>query len=122
VCSSDLEPIQAEVIRELLEGAGYRVFIAEDRESAMSLVDGQAIDLIIADHYLMGVTGVEVLADLRRIYPEIPAIMVSGAQEREVVIDAINRAAIRGFLAKPVDVDDLLQTVRGVLGSRPTRA
>jgi diguanylate cyclase (GGDEF)-like protein/PAS domain S-box-containing protein len=112
------EPIQAMIMADILGDAGYRVHLADDRDSALAHMDGEAIDLIIADHYLKGTTGVAVLENLRRLYPEVPAIMVSGAQEKEVVVDAVNRSAIRGFLTKPVDPEELLRTIRAVLEAR----
>jgi two-component system, response regulator YesN len=75
----------------------------------------QRIDLLVSDYYLEHVTGVEVLERLRRLFPDVPSIMVSGADESSVVMEAVNRAGIRAFLRKPVDAEELLQTIRRLL-------
>jgi CheY-like chemotaxis protein len=109
------EPIEAEILTLLLQDAGYVTHVVADLEGALAVMGKHRIDLVISDHYLEQTTGVEVLEHLRRLFPDVPAIMVSSTDEQSVVIDAVNRAGIRAFLHKPVDGDDLLRSVRGLL-------
>jgi CheY-like chemotaxis protein len=111
------EPIEAETLTLMLEDGGYRVYPAENLSQVLDVLGSRRIDLVIADHYLQDSTGVDLLEHLRRLYPDVLRIMVSGAEEQSVVIEAVNRAGIRAFLSKPVQPEQLLDTLRGILGT-----
>lgn len=109
------EPIEAEQMLLLFEDEGFRAHLAADLDSALNVIGRERVDLIISDHYLEHTTGVEVLSSLRRLFPDVPRIMVSGAEEQEVVSEAVNRGGIRAFLRKPVDPEQLIRVARGLL-------
>ena len=109
------EPVEAELLAVLLQDAGYGTYAAADLEGALAVMGKERIDLVVSDHYLAETTGVEVLARLRRLFPDVPRIMVSGAEERDVVVDALNRAGIRAFLPKPVEPQSLLNAIQRLL-------
>lgn len=109
------EPIEAEILALLLGDAGYASSTVSDLEQALTVMGKQRIDLIICDYFLDHSNGVELLERLRRLFPEVPRIMLSGANEFSVVMQAVNRGGILAFLQKPVEAEILLKTVRGVL-------
>jgi EAL domain-containing protein (putative c-di-GMP-specific phosphodiesterase class I)/CheY-like chemotaxis protein len=109
------EPVEAEMLVMLLQDAGYATHAVADLHGALAVMGKHRIDLVISDHYLEHITGVDVLERLRRLFPDVPGIMVSGADEQSVVIEAVNRAGIRAFLHKPVDGDLLLERVHLLL-------
>lgn len=109
------EPIEAELLSLMLRDAGYGTHAAADLESALNVMDRQRIDLIISDYYLEKSTGVEVLAYLRRLFPDVPRIMVSGANDSAVVMQAVNRGGVLAFLPKPIEFDALLAAIRSLL-------
>jgi CheY-like chemotaxis protein len=109
------EPIEAEQMILLFEDEGFRAHLAANLEGALDVIGRERVDLIISDHYLENTTGVEVLSSLRRLFPDVPRIMVSGAEEQDVVSEAVNRGGIRAFLRKPVNPDELIQVARGLL-------
>jgi PAS domain S-box-containing protein/diguanylate cyclase (GGDEF)-like protein len=109
------EPVEAKRLTLLLEEEGYRVHATEDLDGALDVMGRERIDLILSDHYLRDSNGVELLEQMRRLFPDVPRIMASGAEEQMVVVDAINRAGIRAFLSKPVDPDTLFRTVRKLI-------
>jgi response regulator RpfG family c-di-GMP phosphodiesterase len=59
--------------------------------------------------------GVTLLRRLRDIQPETMRMIVSGAADQTVLIDAINKAHIYRFIAKPWDDDELVAAVRDAL-------
>ncbi len=111
----DDEPVQTEVLRLLLKDEGYRTFTAENLEGALDIMGRERIDLILCDHYLRDSTGLELLEHMRRLFPDVIRVMVSGTDEQAVVIDAVNRAGIRAWLGKPVLADVLLACLRNLL-------
>jgi len=111
------EPIEAELLALMLQDAGYGTHITAEMEGALNVMGKQRIDLIISDYYLEKTTGVEVLAHLRRLFPDVPRIMVSGANDSAVVMQAVNRGGVLAFLPKPVEFDDLMAAIRGIAGN-----
>lgn len=111
------EPVEAEMLSMLLRDAGYAADCVADLEAALQVMGRQRIDLIISDYYLENMTGVDVLSHLRRLFPDVPRIMVSGADEADVVMRAVNLGGIIAFFPKPVDGERLLAALRGLLDS-----
>jgi two-component SAPR family response regulator len=85
-----------------------------DAETAMRRLEIDPIDVVITDFDLgAGKTGMDLAEDVRKQFPQVRIIMVSGSygapREESGVIDA--------FFAKPVPVADLLERVRGIVQS-----
>jgi two-component SAPR family response regulator len=85
-----------------------------DAETAMRRLEIDPIDVVITDFDLgAGKTGMDLAEDVRKQFPQVRIIMVSGSygapREESGVIDA--------FFAKPVQVADLLERVRGIVQS-----
>lgn len=111
----------AEVMRLLLETAGYRVANASNGTVAVELLKGEAPALILSDFMMPAMNGGE-LGQLVRSDPalaQIPFIFMSGTSE-EVVRQSFSD--YDAFLVKPFDVDALLTLVAQLLESgRPAR-
>nr|WP_281393260.1 ATP-binding protein [Sphingomonas xinjiangensis] len=85
-----------EVVRastaDMLEEFGYEVQEADSGEAAMALVaQGFRPDLLVTDHLMPGMTGVELASALRAQFPELPVLVVSGFAEFEGVAPALPR-------------------------------
>ena len=97
---------------EVLAGAGYRVEWTTDDDGAIERVHRFAYSLVIADVTMPAVSGTEIVADLGRVRPGAPALLVSA------FADGAARAAARRLgvplLAKPFVADLLLATVRAL--------
>jgi diguanylate cyclase (GGDEF)-like protein/PAS domain S-box-containing protein len=109
------EPIESEILQLLLENEGYAVYLAENLAGALDIMGRERIDLILCDHYLRGITGLDVLEQMRRLFPDVPRVMNSSTEEQAVAVEAINRAGIRAFLRKPVSPEILMHTLRKLL-------
>ena len=110
------EPLEAELLAMDLESEGYRVHLCEDMEGALRILGRERIDLVLSDHYLRGeTTGVQLLRKLLRLFPDIPRVMMSGTEDKSVVVDAVNQAGIRAFLPKPIDPESLRDTLAAIL-------
>ena len=83
-------------------------------------IRAQAPDLVLTDLYLPGMQGVEVIIRVAKGEPAIPVIALSGPGTGEalfVVHDASHLGAA-ATLTKPLIAEEIIQTVRRVLGSR----
>jgi CheY-like chemotaxis protein len=80
LCVDDEVPALA--IRCLvLSSAGYEVLTAADGVGALELFRCIQVDLVITDYWLPGLTGVQVAAEMKRLKPAIPIILLSGVVE-----------------------------------------
>ncbi|NOZ87635.1 MAG: sigma-54-dependent Fis family transcriptional regulator [Deltaproteobacteria bacterium] len=101
-------------LRMVLENQGYNVLEAQDVENAEKLLAANPVDLALLDIKLPGKSGLDLLEDLTKEYPDIPAIMISG---HGTVADAVKatRLGAKNFLEKPLDRERVLLEVANVL-------
>ncbi|MFN3943329.1 MAG: PAS domain-containing protein [Allosphingosinicella sp.] len=86
----------------MLEELGYRVVQADNATEALAwLHQGLSADIVVTDHLMPGVTGVELALRLRELDPELPVLIVSGYAEVEGLDGAFAR------LAKPFRQEEL---------------
>jgi DNA-binding NtrC family response regulator len=88
----------------------HRVLRAASAESALAVMDREEVDFILAEAFLPGLTGFELLAIVRENYPFVEAILVSGAADVEDAVRAIKLGAFH-YLPKDVDPDALRSVV-----------
>lgn len=112
----DDEPMLAEYISDLLELHGYQPTIKTDSMQALKLFQEEPdkFALLVTDQTMPGLTGLELINQLREIRPEFPVILCSGFSENINAHDA-KIMGIR-YLAKPVKVDRLLHSAAELLG------
>jgi CheY-like chemotaxis protein len=65
----------------VLSTAGYEVLTAADGAAALELFGCIHVDLVITDHWLPGLTGTQVAAEMKRLKPAIPIVLFSGLVE-----------------------------------------
>lgn len=98
-----------------------RVTTAIDGETALSLIEENDFDLVLADHKMPGVTGIDLLTELKGSNPETVRILITGYSEMDIARDAINRAEVHHYIEKPWDKDDLLSIVKSALQRKKER-
>ncbi|CAN5890529.1 hypothetical protein BH23GEM7_BH23GEM7_40970 [soil metagenome] len=92
---------------DMLTEAGYEVVEASSAEEALKLFDrGAAIDLLVTDHLMSGMTGGELADVVRDRWPDLPVLIVSGYAETDGMPSDLPR------LAKPFREADLMAVVR----------
>ena len=102
--------------RDVLEVKGYRVLIAESAEAGLPMALAERPDLVLMDIHLPGINGIEALARLRAA-PETRAIPVLAFTASVMPQDRrqITSAGFDGFLAKPINLKEFLDTIAGAL-------
>lgn len=103
-----------DVLRSMLEAAGYRVLLAENGKEAMKALKAEEADLILTDLVMPEQEGIETIKALRQEYPGIRVIAMSGAFGGDYLRIAAYLGA-HGTLAKPIQMDALLKLVGEVL-------
>jgi len=67
--------------RAILEPAGFEVIESADVAQCMLLLRNQAVDVVILDMVMPGRDGIEAVREIKQLYPEIPIVTVSGAEQ-----------------------------------------
>jgi CheY-like chemotaxis protein len=67
--------------RAILEPAGFEVIESADVAQCMSQLRNHAVDVVILDMVMPGRDGIEAVREIKQLYPEIPIVAVSGAEQ-----------------------------------------
>ncbi|MGD9949809.1 MAG: response regulator [Desulfobulbus sp.] len=100
----------------MLSYLGYRVLPATSPEQALGYFSRgeEQIDLVITDHTMPRMTGLQLATEIMTTAPNIPIILCSGYSEAVTLEEALE-AGVRRFLAKPVDMRLLALAIREIL-------
>jgi len=107
----DDEEIVLVALRETLRQLGFEVTASTDAVEALGRLRSHEFSVIVTDHQMPKLTGLEFLAEARRLQPRASRILVTAVLNVGTVIDAINRAEICRFLLKPWQREDLLGAI-----------
>ena len=99
-----------EAIDEILTTAGYDTLRAEDGEGALAKVSDPSIGVVVLDVRLPDLDGIQVLAAIREMRPELAIIMLSASTDQEIVLEALRLGAC-DYLAKPLHDEELALAV-----------
>ncbi len=102
------------LMKRILKTAGHEVVGFTEEEEALDYARTHTVDLAILDIKLKKISGVEVLAELKKIIPSIRAIMLTGYPTLETAQAAL-RLGAGEYCVKPIDNDELEEKVAKVM-------
>ncbi len=97
-----------EVTRRLLEREGHKVMTARSGASAIELLRTERVDLLLLDYYMPGMTGEQVVTEVRRFNPYVQIILQTGYASEQPPRDLLRRLDIQGYYDKSEGPDKLL--------------
>ena len=106
-----------EILQEFLAEKGYDVRPAHDAAAAIAAVTAEPPDVVLLDIQMPGLGGVDALAAIRAVAPDVKVIMVSGTSS----VDLAGRALAYGafdYVAKPIDLAYLQRSLETALMMR----
>jgi len=104
-------------LAERLKMRNYEVLDVDNGEDAIKLArTDRDIDVIILDRKMPGMSGEQVLRELRTFRPEAQVIMLTGHASMESAMET-GRLEAHSYLQKPCDIDKLIEAVEGGRGS-----
>lgn len=101
-------------LREILEYENFKVDEAGDGAEGASMAEKESYDIILCDIKMPKVDGMEALDRILKSRPETPVVMISGHGTIETAVEAVKKGAF-DFIAKPLDLNRLLVTVRNAM-------
>jgi CheY-like chemotaxis protein len=113
------DPIIREALSDWLQGAGYGARTAADGNAGLAAVKVAVPALVITDIQMPGTNGAAIISELKRCYPQVAIIAISGLFNSGQGLDAQDALALGAAraLAKPFKRAELLRAVTEVLGS-----
>lgn len=113
----DEENILSALVR-LFRKEDYEVLTAISGIEGLKILESRDISLVISDHRMPGMTGVEFLSRVKEVSPNTIRIMLTGYADLEAAIAAINKGEVYRFISKPWNDEELKLTVRQSLDYR----
>jgi DNA-binding NtrC family response regulator len=107
----DDEASVREALKSVLHAAGYQVLAAESGDEALRLLEGAAVEVVISDQRMAGMSGVDLLKLVRVRHPRVVRIMLSGDKDPDLPVRSINESEVYRFLRKPWANADLRTVV-----------
>lgn len=107
----DEDPIR-KALRRVLKYEPYTVLDTGDPKEALEIVKREPVHLVISDHMMPGMLGIDLLRKIRLVREDVIRIILTGHADLDMAMQAINEGAIYRFLTKPWDNNDVLLAVR----------
>ncbi len=117
----DDQPLVLSVLKETLSYGPYTVVTAQNADAALQILGQESVDVVISDERMPGMQGSEFLAVVRRRYPDIVRIILTGHASVESAMKAVNQAEIYRLLTKPVGNQELHAAVQDALAHKARR-
>lgn len=109
---ADDEPMLGDLLAELLETNGYSVIkVSSGKEALKVLTEEIKVDLAIIDYNMPGLSGLDTIAEIRKLNLDIPIILSSGSMWVNQEAD-LSKYKIDGQLNKPYEFEAMLATIR----------
>lgn len=93
-------------LKAALSKEGYQVKSAESPEEALKLIEPGAFQVIISDYNMPGMTGMELLKQVKQIDPEAVFILMTAYGSEKLAIEAMKQGAY-DYFSKPFDIDEM---------------
>jgi len=102
-------------LRRLFRREGYELMMAGSAEEALEILEEKPANLILSDHRMPGMSGTELLGEVRNRWPDTIRMILSGYSEVGTIITAINDGAVYKYLSKPWNDEEIKLHVRRAL-------
>src|SRR5258705_66298 len=110
---------QRSLLDSFLRGQGFETLVVDSGEKALEALRSQPLSMMISDVRMPGMTGLETLRRARQEHAVLPVLLVTAYADIRDAVGAMRDVAVN-YLAKPIDLDELLATVRQATGISKT--
>jgi putative two-component system response regulator len=110
----DDEQVVRDLIVDILTVAGHEPRAVSTPDEALAAIGASGLDLVISDIFMRGLSGLQLLEEVRRRHPSMPVVLVTGHGTHAIVSEALAGGA-DGLVMKPFSQTELLRTVATAL-------
>src|SRR5579863_7691780 len=114
----DDDPGQRSLLNSFLRSQHFDTTTADSGERALELLRTGKFDMMISDVRMPGMTGLETLRQARKEHATLPVLLVTAFTDVRDAVAAMRDGAVN-YLSKPIDLDELLASVRQATGISP---
>lgn len=107
----DDEPNVLHALHRELHGLPFRLLTASSGEEGLRIISSEDVRVVLSDYRMPGMSGVELLAEVRRQRPDAVRMVLSGYADFAALTDAINLGHIFKFIPKPWDAKLLREAI-----------
>jgi DNA-binding NtrC family response regulator len=116
----DDDPGQRSLLDSFLRSQGFETVPVESGERALEVLRTEAVSMMISDVRMPGLSGLETLRQARQEHVVLPVLLVTAYADIREAVGAMRDGAVN-YLTKPIDLDELLQSVQHATGLRRER-
>lgn len=99
-------------LQRAVRSEGYRVLTANSAPQALQIIAAEAIDMVLSDVDMPGMSGVDLMVALRKSHPSIVRLLLTGRGTLSAAMGAINQGEVYRFMTKPWGLDELREALR----------
>jgi serine phosphatase RsbU (regulator of sigma subunit) len=115
----DDEPIVTQSLRAFLElETDYQVLPFQSPREALGRLRESPVDAVIADFLMPELDGLRFLTEVKRLYPDVPRILLTGYADKENAIKAINTIGLFQYIEKPWDNEHLILVLKNAIANK----
>lgn len=111
----DDDPGQRSLLTSFLTGQGFETVTVSSGEQALKVLKEQEVAMMISDVRMPGISGLETMRLARKEYATLPILLVTAYADIREAVGAMRDGALN-YLSKPIDLDELLSSVRHAIG------
>jgi two-component system NtrC family response regulator len=108
------EQTQRDLLEGFLKKEGYLVDAAANGREALRKLQEEFFDVALLDHKMPELDGMQTLREIRKLYPDLPVVMMTAYGTVETAVTAMKEGA-GDYLTKPIDLDELLILLNKVI-------
>lgn len=105
----EIEMLKPHII--FLQAKGYEMESVNNGNDALDMIRDTNYDLVFLDENMPGISGIEVLSEIKKINAVLPVIMITKSEEESIMEDAIG-SNIADYLIKPVNPNQILLAIK----------
>ena len=110
----DDEEIICQQLQRLYTYSGYKVEVAHSGEAALERLEKRDIDLMVTDVRLPGISGVDLTVEIKKNYPDVPVIVITGHAAIDSAVEVLKSGA-SDFIVKPFGAEAIQESTRAAL-------
>lgn len=112
----DEAPIR-HLLEQMLSAEGYRCISASNADTALNILQAEPVDVVLLDIKLPGKSGMELLPQIKKSYPDVVVIMATVLTDINIAIGAIRQGAY-DYIGKPFNMDTVKYCVNRAIEKR----
>jgi two-component system response regulator (stage 0 sporulation protein F) len=102
------------LLYEAFNDEGYKVKLAAGGLEAIKMIFQEMPDMVLLDFKMPGMSGLETLAELKKVSPDLPVLLMTAYGDLDVIEQA-KKLGIKHHITKPFDINEVRLIVKGLL-------